>query len=30
LSIGLVAALWWGFARIRAALRRLLQSNEAT
>jgi hypothetical protein len=25
LSIGLVAALWWGFARIRVALRRLLR-----
>ncbi|MGA1984414.1 MAG: DUF4126 domain-containing protein [Acidobacteriaceae bacterium] len=27
--VGLVAALWWGFARIRKGLRRLLQSNEA-
>ena len=25
LSIGLVAALWWGFSRIRAALRRLFR-----
>jgi hypothetical protein len=25
LSLALVAALWWGFARIRAALRRLLR-----
>lgn len=32
LSVALVAALWWGFSRIRAALRRLLhgQPNEAT